>query len=177
MGRDQKLALLINAYNAFTLRLILDHYPLGSINDIPDQERWKAKRWRLAGETVSLDQIEHERIRPKFAEPRIHFALVCASVGCPKLRGEAYVAERLEEQLEAQARTIHGDSRWFSFDADAKTVRLTQLYRWYGGDFKQQAGSVPAFAAQFSPALKKALDEGEKVDLRWIDYDWSLNGR
>jgi uncharacterized membrane protein YdjX (TVP38/TMEM64 family) len=85
LGRDEKLAFLINAYNAFTLRLILDRYPVSSIKDIPSADRWDAVRWVLAGQTVSLNQVEHERIRQHFAEPRIHFALVCAAVGCPPL--------------------------------------------------------------------------------------------
>ncbi len=99
LDRNEKLALLINAYNAFTLRLILDHYPVGSIKDIPSAKRWDAQRWRLGTMTLSLHQIEHEQIRPKFAEPRIHFALVCAAIGCPKLRNEAYRAGRIDEQL------------------------------------------------------------------------------
>ncbi len=102
LGRDEKLALLINAYNAFTLRLILDNYPVASIRDIPSKKQWDDKRWVIAGQTYSLNQIEHEQIRPKFIEPRIHFALVCAAVGCPKLRQQAYVGARINEQLEEQ---------------------------------------------------------------------------
>ena len=78
--------LLINAYNAFTLRLILDYYPVRSIKDIRASKRWDDQRWRIGEAVFSLNQIEHEQIRPKFAEPRIHFALVCAAIGCPKLR-------------------------------------------------------------------------------------------
>ena len=104
LGRDEKLALLINAYNAFTHRLILDHRPVSSIKDIPSGKRWDDRRWRLAGEMVSLDQIEHERIRAAFREPRIHFALVCAARSCPPLRAEAYVGDRLEAQLADQTR-------------------------------------------------------------------------
>lgn len=175
MGRNEKLALLINAYNAFTLRLILDHYPLDSIRDIPSAERWDAVRWKLAGATYSLNQLEHEQIRPNFAEPRIHFALVCAAQGCPKLRNEAFVAERLEEQLEDQTRAVHAGDRWFRFDAETGRVGLTQLYDWYGGDFVQQGGSVEHFAAQYSPELRDALDSEQETAIEWLDYDWSLN--
>jgi uncharacterized membrane protein YdjX (TVP38/TMEM64 family) len=111
LGRDQKLALLLNAYNAFTLRLILDYYPVDSIRSIPAEKRWDAKRWQIGGYTWGLNQIEHEQIRPKFREPRVHFALVCAAIGCPPLRSEAYTADRLEEQLEDQARYVHGHKR------------------------------------------------------------------
>ena len=175
MSRDGKLALLINAYNAFTLRLILDHYPLDSIRDIPSDERWDAVRWNVAGKTYSLNQIEHEEIRPKFAEPRIHFALVCAAIGCPKLRNEAFEPERLEAQLEDQTRYVHTHERWFSFDEQSNVARLTSLYNWYGGDFVQEAGSVLEFAAQYSSPLRRTLDEEEDVTIDWLDYDWSLN--
>lgn len=125
LGRDEKLAFLINAYNAFTLRLILDHRPLASIRDIPSSERWDAVRWVLAGRTVSLNQIEHELIRPNFAEPRIHFALVCAAVGCPPLRTEAYTGAELEEQLTDQSRYVHTHPRWFNYEDGAEEIGLT----------------------------------------------------
>ena len=177
LGRDEKLALLFNAYNAFTIRLILDHYPLKSITDIPGALRWDAKRWRLGAMTLSLNQIEHEQVRPKFAEPRIHFALVCAAIGCPKLRNEAYQAERIEEQLEDQTRYAHSHDRWFKYQPGGGEVYLTKLYNWYGEDFSQMAGSVLAFAARYSSALKAALDKGKKPRIKWLDYDWTLNDK
>lgn len=175
LGRNEKLALLINAYNAFTLRLILDHYPVSSIKDIPGARRWDDKRWRIGPMILSLSQIEHEQIRPKFAEPRIHFALVCAAIGCPKLRNEAYQADRIEEQLEDQTRYVHSHDRWFRYQPNAKDVHLTKLYDWYGSDFEQAAGSVLEFAARYSPPLKAAMDQGTKPRIKWLDYDWTLN--
>ena len=177
LGRDEKLALLINAYNACTLRLILDYYPIDSIKKIPDAKRWKHERWNLGGNTWSLNQIEHEQIRPKFKEPRIHFALVCAAVGCPKLRNEAFTAKRLDEQLEQQTRYTHGHDRWFRFDGDRNTVYLTKLYDWYGSDFTQVHGPVLKFASRYAPDLKRALDAGRKPKTRWLDYDWALNSK
>jgi len=175
LGRDEKLSLLINAYNAFTLRLILDHYLVKSIKDIPRAKRWRHTRWRIGSVTLSLDQIEHEQIRPKFAEPRIHFALVCAAIGCPKLRNEAYHAELIDEQLEDQTRYVHSHDHWFRYQPGAKEVYLTRLYDWYGADFEQVAGSVLAFVARYSVPLKVALDEGKKPRIKWLDYDWTLN--
>ncbi len=102
LGRDEKLALLINAYNAFTLKLIVEHLPLDSIMDIAAAERWDAVRWNVGGNVWSLNQIEHEQIRPKFVEPRIHFAVVCAAVGCPPLRPEAFDPACLDEQLPSE---------------------------------------------------------------------------
>ena len=178
MGRDQKLALLINAYNAFTLELILEHWNGGrleSIKDIPNQ--WTDQRWMIARQTYSLNQIEHEQMRPKFKEPRIHWALVCAAVGCPPLRTEAYVADQLDKQLADQARYVHTHDKWYRFDRASNTVHLTQLYNWYGGDFEQVAGSVLAYVAQYDPDLKAALDAGQTPRMKWLDYDWSLNSQ
>lgn len=177
LGRDEKLALLINAYNAFTLRLILDHYPVRSIKDIPDAKRWTDKRWKLVGNTVSLNAIEHEQIRPKFREPRIHFALVCAAIGCPPLRAEAYTGAKLESQLADQAKHVHTHDRWFQFDAKSGVLRLTKLYDWYGDDFKQVSGSILAYAAEHSKELQAALDAKKPPRIEWLDYDWRLNTR
>lgn len=175
LGRDERLALLINAYNAFTLRLIIDHYPLKSIKDIPAAERWDAKRWNIAGKTYSLNQIEHELIRPNFAEPRIHFALVCAAIGCPPLRNEAYVGSRLEQQLADQAKYVHSHERWFRVHPERNEVELTALYDWYASDFEQSSTSVVAYAAQFSPELVRMINAGQNPRVRFLDYDWTLN--
>ncbi|MGD9791197.1 MAG: DUF547 domain-containing protein [Phycisphaerales bacterium] len=175
LGRDERLAFLINAYNAFTLRLILDHYPVDSIKDIPSDERWDAKRWTISGDTYSLNQIEHELIRPKFAEPRIHFALVCAAIGCPPLRNQAYTGSRLEEQLADQSAYVHAHSRWFVLNEAKGEIALTALYDWYGGDFTQKASSVAAYAAQFSPDLVRLINAGKEPRVTFLDYSWKLN--
>ncbi len=177
MSRDEKLALLINAYNAATLRLILDFRPVKSIKDIPAANRWDHRRWKVGGKTMSLSDIEHKQIRPKFDEPRIHFALVCAAVGCPKLRNEAFVAARLDAQLDDQMRYAHSHDRWLDFDSDSGVLRLTKLYDWYGGDFTQSGDTVEAYAAQYAPSLRQALDAGRRVTVRWLAYDWDLNSR
>jgi len=178
LGRDEKLALLINAYNAFTLELILEHYDAGkleSIRDIPNQ--WTDERWVIAGKTFSLNQIEHEEVRPKFKEPRIHWALVCAAVGCPPLRAEAYTAAKLEKQLEDQTQYVHSHDKWYRLDQADNTVYLTQLYNWYGGDFEQVAGSVLKYVADYDPKLKQILEQGNPPRIKWLDYDWSLNSQ
>ena len=177
LGRDERLALLINAYNAFTLQLILDHFPVESIRDIPSKERWDGERWLLAGETYSLNQVEHELIRPNFLEPRIHFALVCAAIGCPPLRSEAYTGERLEHQLEDQTRFTHGNERWLRYERGNATVELTALYQWYAGDFEQVAGSVLEYVARYDDNLAADLAAGHRPTIRHLDYNWSLNAR
>ena len=178
LGRNHRLATLINAYNAFTIRLILDNQPLKSINEIPSEKRWDAKRWNLGGETFSLNQIEHEQIRPNFKEPRIHFAVVCAAIGCPPLRNEAYAADRLDQQLEEQAKYVHDHKTWFQFtDGEDAVVKLTKLYKWYGGDFVQAAESELKFAARYSDELKSYLsnEDNGSPKQEWLEYDWSLN--
>jgi uncharacterized membrane protein YdjX (TVP38/TMEM64 family) len=169
LNRNEKLALLINAYNAFTLQLVLEHLPIDSILDIPAPDRWDAIRWRIGNNTWSLNQIEHEQIRPKFFEPRIHFALVCAAVGCPPLARQAYDANRLAEQLAAQTRYVHDHHTWLQTAGD--TLRLTKLYRWYAGDFQQAAGSVLEFVA----GNTNRVDPSSSPRIEYLDYDWSLN--
>lgn len=173
-----QLALLINAYNAFTIKLITEHYDNGaleSIMDIPEARRWKHQRWVIAGETYSLDQIENQVIRKNFSEPRIHFALVCAAQSCPLLRRFAYTGEQLDQQLEQAARATHEDDRWARYDPRRRTLYLTRLYEWYGQDFIKDAGSIEAYAAQFLPALKQDLDRGRKLRIEFLDYSWDLN--
>ena len=175
LGRNEKLALLINAYNTFTLRLITEHFPIKSIKDIPAADRWDDVRWNIGGNVWSLNQIEQQQIRGHFREPRIHFALVCGAIGCPPLRQEAYTADRLEQQLADQAVYVHHHPTWFQFDPETHFVRLTQLYRWYGDDFRQVAGSVLQFAARYLPRLKQSLESGKTPRIDWLPYDWKLN--
>lgn len=176
LPRDAQLALLMNAYNAFTLRLMLDHPDVASIKDIPEDQRWKGVRWKLAGKLVSLDQIEHEIIRPGYDEPRIHFALVCAAVACPPLRAEAYVAERLDEQLDDQMKFSHaGDrrARWVVYTPGADSIKLTKLYQWYGKDFAPDQAGVLQYLTKYVPGL-----EPQKIrNVEWLDYDWALNSQ
>ncbi len=174
LERDGKLALLLNAYNAFTLRLVVEHWPVGSIRDIPASRRWDDPRWVVGGRRFSLTQLEHEELRAHFVEPRVHFALNCASRGCPPLRAEAYVPERLEHQLEDQARQIHEDQRWIQLEPDGRgggTARVTRLYLWYEGDFVRVAGSALRYIARYRPEV----DEG--WSLAYLPYDWSINAR
>jgi hypothetical protein len=178
LRRDHRLATLINAYNAFTLQLVLDHWPVDSIRDIPSKDRWKAKRWQLGSRTVSLHELEHEMLRRNFVEPRIHFAINCASESCPPLLARAYDGDRVDAQLDRVSRMVHTPgSRWFRFerDGDSAKVRLTRIYLWYEDDFEAVAESAEAFASRFSTPLERALNEGARLDVGYLDYDWSLN--
>jgi len=175
LSRDAKLATLINAYNAFTLRLILDYHPIASIKDIPSEHRWQARRWSLGGEIVSLDEIEHQRLRAHFREPRIHFAINCASESCPPLSPKAFQSITLHDQLESAARRVHDPTgRWYNWDASARRAGLFRIYLWFHGDFEAAAGSAEAFAARYHEPLRRALDDAT-VDIHYLEYDWSLN--
>ena len=183
-SREERFAYWINAYNAFTLRLILDYYPdLEGIRDIPRGKRWKDRRWLAGGRRLSLDQIEHEILRPGFGDPRLHFAIVCASVSCPALRSEAYVAETLDRQLEEQTREflrdeLRGVAVLRSNGGSASGLAISALFDWFEQDFTS-AGTVLDFMAPYLDGEARRLYEryGTRTPLRFLDYDWSLNGR
>ena len=185
LGRNEKLAMLMNAYNAFTIKLIIEFWDddklISIYRDIPKEKRWDDVRWKIGGNVWSLNQIEHEQIRPKFKEPRIHWAVVCAAEGCPPLRREAYTGAKLDAQLDDQARIVHGHERWVRYERDAEagggTIHLTRLYDWYSGDFEQSDGGVLEHAAKFIPELREDLKAGRRPRVRWIEYNWDLNHR
>ena len=185
-SKPQQQAFLINAYNAFTVDLILTRYPkLSSIKDLGSlfSSPWKPPFIKLLGTEMSLDNIEHDnlRTRGRFDDPRVHFAVNCASVGCPMLREEAFVAERLEAQLEEQAQRFMGDRSRNRY-AGGK-LELSKIFDWYGDDFKlghKGIASLPAFAARYAKQLADAPADQErirslKLDVSFLDYDWKLN--
>lgn len=184
--REQRLAFLVNAYNAFTVKLILTRYPdLTSIKDLGTllSSPWKKEFFTLLGAARSLDGVEHGLIRAPgaFDEPRIHFAVNCASVGCPMLRAEAYAAERLESQLEDAARRFLSDRTRNRFDAASGALQVSKIFDWYGGDFeKSGARSVAGFLARYADLLAdagpgRALVRDGRAPVRFLDYDWKLN--
>lgn len=168
LSRDEKLALLINAYNAATLRLILDHMPIASIRDIPARARWTARRWTVGGRTMSLADIEDTELRAKFNDPRIHFAINCASIGCPKLRNAAFTGPAIDAELTEHTGDVHAGARWLH--ATPESYALTKIYRWYEDDFIQSAAGAENFAARYAPEIARMPRRG------WLAYDWSLNG-
>ncbi|MEO8601067.1 MAG: DUF547 domain-containing protein [bacterium] len=180
---EQKLAFWINAYNAYTVKLILDHYPLKSIRSIgllpgaAFRENFIPLQ-ALRGKVLSLNDIEHDILRKEFREPRIHFAIVCASKSCPELRNEAYRATTLDAQLTEAARRFVSDSSKNRFDAASRTLRLSSIFDWFREDFERSSQTLPAFVARYAePATATALSSGGNVRVEFLDYDWSLNGR
>lgn len=176
-SQPQRLAFLINAYNAFTVKLLLDNEPVSSIKDLGGlfSSPWKKKFFKLFGEEYSLDQIEHETIRKQFAEPRIHMALVCASKGCPQLRGEAFVSEKLETQLEEQVRSFLSDRERNRWDPKTGKLYVSKIFDWYGEDFLKKDGSVGAFLAPRMGSTPQEQESIRKAKISFLDYDWSLN--
>ncbi|MDP3073206.1 MAG: DUF547 domain-containing protein [Opitutaceae bacterium] len=177
-SEPQRFAFLINLYNAATLRLILDHYPLKSIRSIGwlPGAAWKKEGVALFGSKVSLDHVEHGIIRKEYPDARAHFALVCAALGCPPLRSEAFVAERLDAQLTDQGRVFLGDPAKNRVEAATRTVHLSAIFKWFAGDFEASAGTVVKFATPFFPeAARAALAAGGDFKIAYTDYDWSLN--
>jgi len=175
MTPSGRLATLLNAYNVFTLQLIVEHPEVATIRDIP--EAWTRRRWRVGGRTVSLDELEKSLIRSSTDDARFHFALVCAAVGCPPLLAEPFTAESIETQLDARTRLVHRTGRWFRHDEERGELWLTPLYDWYAEDFRRDAGSVLEFVARYAPSVRRAIDEGRPPGVRWKEYDWSLNAR
>jgi hypothetical protein len=174
----QQLAFLINLYNAATLKLIIDHYPLKSIKDIGSifKGPWKQEVVPLLGQTVTLDHLEHGVLRKDYNEPRLHFAIVCAAKGCPPLRAEAFVAGKLNEQLEEQGRIFLGAKDKNRFDAASRTLHLSPIFKWFSEDFEAKSGSVTKFVLPyFSPEVQKQIQDAKSVNVRYTDYDWSLN--
>ncbi len=169
LSDNERLAHLINAYNAFTLQLILDNYRGGrlkSITDLHGGKPWGEAIWNLGGATVSLNHIEHEIIRKDFKEPRIHWALVCAAYSCPPLRNEAYRAETLKQQLAAQEDYVLdlNHPRYVRFEGGA--THVTKIFEWYGDDFGDWQRYVRDRLNNRSSSL---------LPIKILDYDWRLN--
>jgi hypothetical protein len=164
-SREEKLAYYINLYNAGTVRLILDHYPLNSIKDI--RKPWGKKRLRIGEESYSLNDIEHGILR-KMGEPRIHFAVNCASFSCPKLLPEAFRAKDIDLQLDAAARAFINDP--LHNRIKGSSAEISRLFKWYKGDFTREGGTLISYLNTY---LKAPLPEDAKLD--FLPYNWSLN--
>ena len=186
--RAQQLAFLINAYNAFTVELILTRYPdLKSIKDLGSfvQSPWKKKFFWLLGQERSLDEVEHEMIRAPgaFDDPRIHAAVVCASIGCPMLRAEAFTADKLDAQLEDGMRRFLADSSRNRFDPASGKLLVSKIFDWYGKDFEkghQGFASLKITFGRYAAQLAKTPEAHERIrqgdyKIEFLDYDWRLN--
>jgi hypothetical protein len=206
-GEKERLAYWINAYNAFTLKLIVDHYPIearwyvkvlpflkaflpaNSILQIPG--RWTEITFASVRGPITLDAIEHEILRPEFEDPRIHAAIVCASIGCPVLRDEAYVGDAIDAQLDEQFRDFVSNGRGMVLDTEGRKIEISKVFDWFREDFDvdppddrprlpgsdrfdEDQGPIRWVYAYASPPVRVAL-EGGKWDVEHLHWDWRLN--
>ena len=187
-SKPQQQAFLVNAYNAFTVEKILTRYPaIKSIRDFGTVfgNPWKDRFFTLFGQPSYLDQVEHEILRKEgvYDDPRVHVAVVCASIGCPMLRNEAFTPERLDAQLEDAMRRFMSDRTRNRYNPQAKRLEISKIFDWYGKDFEKGHkgfASVKATAARYADRLADAPADRDAVrsqsaEVSFLDYDWVLN--
>jgi len=182
LGREARLAFWINAYNALTLKLIIGHYPVPNIWAVTpgpaepkENSPFKQTVGTVADTARTLDEIEHEIIRERFEEPRIHFALVCAARSCPPLRREAYTGARLDRQLDEQARSFFHDESKNRIPAGDERVSLSRILKWYGDDFGPTTDALQrTIAPYFEGRVRRRLASAD-YEVTYLPYDWSLN--
>lgn len=181
----ERLAFWINAYNAYTLQVVLDHGTPTSIRDIVARGRdgrngnaWQTPVVRVGDRRYTLDEVEHDVIRERFDEPRVHFALICAARGCPPLRSEAYTGPRLDEQLESQGlKFLHGSAKGCRVDPSTATVWVSEIFEWYKADFGEDDAALGRFIAHYLPdSMERRVLERGRFQLRVLPFDWTLNG-
>lgn len=175
-SREQKLAFWINAYNAFTIKLILDHYPVKSIRKITSP--WKQRIWKAASQTLSLNDIEHQILRKELKEPRIHFAIVCASIGCPNLQSFAFLGDRLNDQLDRAARRFFSFHKHFFIEEDGPkiTIYISKIFKWFGEDFgKDKKERIDFILRYLEKSDIEKIKKASVVKMKYLNYDWNLN--
>jgi Protein of unknown function, DUF547 len=180
LSRAEQMAFWANLYNAKTVDIVLDAYPVKSIKDISlgggllaavTGGPWKAKVVKIAGQDLSLDDIEHGILRPVFKDPRVHYAVNCASIGCPNLMREAFTGAALDTQLDAGAKAYVNNPR--AIKVSGSEVMASSIYDWFGKDFGGQTGVLAHARRYAEPALKQKLEGITAIS--GYDYNWSLN--
>jgi len=197
---SQKIAFWINSYNAFTIKAIIDHYPIqrsftlvgifyapkNSILQIPGV--WKKLQFQAVGQNVTLDHIEHGILRKEFNEPRIHAAINCASISCPDLRNEAYIADKIDKQLDDSSKNfVNSKTKGVLIDKNESKIKVSKIFKWFGDDFfsnyhKQEFNDKSDKQNGTLGFIYKYINDDEKIfllnsnyKLKYMSYDWSLN--
>ena len=175
LARQERLAFWINAYNAFAVKGILDGY--SPLTKFGQYRYFIAKEHRVGGSTINLYDLERKLLIPDFLEPRIHFAIVCASKSCPRLQPWAYAVDKLDEQLERSAREYINDPTRNRFDRELKVAYLSMIFKWFEEDFTAHSGSLLNYVKRYvaNPQLAREL-ESAPYRIEFLEYDWSLNG-
>ncbi len=173
---EEKMAFWINVYNIMAVKVVVDHYPVDSIKEAGSffKSVWKKKVSVVGGKDVTLNKVEHEILR-KMGDPRIHVAIVCASVSCPDLRNEAYTADRLDSQLDDQLkRFLENKGKGLQVNHKNGRILLSKIFDWFEEDFEPKGG-VQAFLSRYAPEKDRAFLEKENLDISYLDYNWDLN--
>jgi len=185
--KNEKLAFWINTYNALTVKLIVDKYSVKSIKDIP--LAWDLYKFNVMGKNLSLNDIEHKILRKEFKEPRIHFSIVCASMDCPNLRNEIYEADKLNIQLDDQAKKFVNSSKGTKIDTKNSVVYVSSIFKWFGEDFiskyntSEKLKRFPDKERSFLnfiqnyilASTKDYINTNQTYQVKYLDYNWSLN--
>lgn len=183
LSSKERYAFWINAYNALTWKRVIDSLPRDpaqwgtyKVTEVDGGKFWKQPKFSAGGKQVTLDEIEHKILRPTWKDARVHFAVNCASVGCPVLRAEAFTAAKLDAQLDDAAKTFVRTQSKLQLDPANKTLRINKIFEWFKDDFVKDAGSVEKFLARYvdDAATAKALREGG-WKISYLEYDWHLN--
>jgi len=175
LSRDEQFAFYANAYNAWTIKLILSGYPgVTSIKDLGSliKSPWKKKIVRIDGEVISLDHVEHEILRPRYKDPRVHFAINCAAKSCPPLRPEPFSGNILDRQLDDSTRSFINDPQRYRLEDNE--LYVSRIFKWFSEDFNDD---VFGFFLKYTTGnLKKELEaKSERINVKYLQYDWSLN--
>ena len=177
LSQNEQFAFYANAYNAWTIKLILSRYPdVKSIKDLGSlfKSPWKKEIVRLEGRVMSLDNVEHDILRPRFKDPRVHFAINCAAISCPPLRNEPYRGDILNDQLNDSTRSFLNDPRGYRFNGN--DFYVSRIFKWFAEDFDND---VLGFYLKYAQEdLKQKLETNrDKIKIKYLDYDWGLNAR
>jgi len=176
MSKKEKLAFWINLYNIFAIKMVQDHYPVKSIKDAGSffNPVWDKSVGVVGGKTISLSEIEHEILR-KMGEPRIHVAIVCASISCPDLRKEVYTAENLDAQLDDQVkRFLENRGKGLRIDRAEGKIWLSSIFKWFKEDF-DSSGGVVEFVIKHVSERDGIFLKGKNFKISYLNYDWRLN--
>ena len=176
LSRNEQFAFYANAYNAWTIKLILSGYPdVASIKDLGSllKSPWKKKIVRITGEVISLDHVEHEILRPRYKDPRVHFAINCAAKSCPPLRQEPFSGAILDQQLDDSTRSFINDPK--SYRLEDNELYVSRIFKWFSEDFNDDAYGF--FLKYATGDLAKELEaKSGRIVVKYLQYDWSLNG-
>jgi hypothetical protein len=184
LSAREQFAFWINVYNAYTVKHVVDGWPVKSIRDLGDE---KVSIWdrelvplgrlapKLMRERLTLNDVEHKILRPGFGDARLHAAVNCASKGCPALRAEAFVAAKLDAQLDEQVKLWLADASRNRFDRDGRRIEVSKVFEWFAEDFRKESGSVPAWIARFRPDDRDWLTGAQKPEVKYQEYDWAIN--